>query len=137
MVGDKIKNPKIPVVMMKPVGDIKDKKAKIYPYKLYTGDQPMDSKYKYLGIFQQYKSLWDDYDWDKALKNGSGILPYSGKFEFVNTVSYISASHEVSPKEDALQCGECHMDGKRMNWKELGYNGDPMKIGGRGIKVNP
>jgi octaheme c-type cytochrome (tetrathionate reductase family) len=135
MVGDKIKDPKKPVVMTKPVGDIKDKKAKIYPYKLYTGDQPMDSKYRYLGIFQQYKSLWDDFSWDKALKNGSEILPYSGKYEFVNTVSYISASHEVSPKEDALQCGECHMGGKRMNWKELGYKGDPMKTGGRSFQL--
>ena len=134
MVGDKIKDPKKPVVMTKPVGDIKDKKAKIYPYKLYTGDQPMDSKYKYLGVFQQYQSLWEDYNWDKALRNGSEILPYSGKYEFVNTVSYISASHEVSPKEDALQCGECHMGGKRLNWKELGYKGDPMKTGGRTVK---
>lgn len=134
MVGDKIKDPKKPVVMTRPVGDIKDKKAKIYPYKLYTGDQPMDSKYKYLGIFQQHKSLWDDFNWDKALRNGSDILPYSGKYEFVNTVSYIAASHEVSPKEDALQCGECHLGGTRMNWKELGYKGDPMKTGGRTIK---
>lgn len=134
MVGDKIKDPKKPVVMTKPVGDIKDKSAKIYPYKLYTGDQPMDSKHKYLGIFQQYKSLWDDFNWDKALKNGSDILPYSGKYEFVNTVSYIAASHEVSPKEDALQCGECHMGGKRMDWKALGYKGDPMKTGGRTAK---
>lgn len=134
MVGDKIKDPKKPVVMTRPVGDIKDKTAKIYPYKLYTGDQPMDSKYKYLGIFQQYKSLWDDFNWDKALQNGSEILPYSGKYEFVNTVSYISASHEVSPKEDALQCGECHMGGKRMDWKALGYKGDPMKFGGRATK---
>jgi hypothetical protein len=93
----------------------------------------MDSKYRYLGIFQQYKSLWDDFSWDKALKNGSEILPYSGKYEFVNTVSYISASHEVSPKEDAVQCGECHMGGKRMDWKALGYKGDPMKTGGRSV----
>ena len=134
MVGDKIKDPKKPVVMTRPVGDIKDKTAKIYPYKLYTGDQPMDSKYKYLGIFQQYQSLWEDFNWDKALKNGAEILPYSGKYEFVNTVSYIAASHEVSPKEEALQCGECHMGGKRMDWKALGYKGDPMKTGGRKVQ---
>ena len=69
-------------------------------------------------------------------------------FDLLNTPSYnvsraiemtrktpaISASHEVSPKEDAVQCGECHMGGKRMDWKELGYKGDPMKIGGRVVK---
>jgi octaheme c-type cytochrome (tetrathionate reductase family) len=135
MIGDKIKDPKKPVVMTRPVGNIKDKTAKIYPYKLYTGDQPMDSKYKYLGIFQQYKSLWDDFSWDKALQNGSKILPYSGKYEFVNTVSYIGASHEVSPKEEALQCGECHLGGSRLNWKDLGYKADPMQAGGRNSQL--
>jgi hypothetical protein len=39
--------------------------------------------------------------------------------------------HEVSPKEEALQCGECHMESNRMDWKALGYKGDPMKVGGR------
>jgi len=131
MVGDKIKEPGKPVIMTKPVGSIVDRKAKIYPYKYYTGDQPMDVKYGYLSIFQQYKSLWDDYDWDKAIRNGSEILPYSGTFRFVKTVSYISASHEVAPKENALQCGECHMGGKRLDWKGLGYKGDPLQAGGR------
>lgn len=134
MLGDKIKDPSKPVYMTRPVGSISDRKAKIYPYKLYTGDQPMDSKYGYISVFQQYKSLWDDFDWDKALKNGSDVLPYSGKFQFVQTISYISASHEVAPKEDAVQCGECHMGGTRMDWKALGYKGDPIKTGGRGAK---
>jgi octaheme c-type cytochrome (tetrathionate reductase family) len=137
MVGDKIKDPKKPVSITRPAGSIKDKSAKIYPYKLFTGDQPMDSTYGYLSIFQQYGSLWKDFDWDKALRNGekgSG-LPYSGTFRFVKTQAYISAAHEVSPKEDALQCGECHLGGKRMDWKALGYKGDPMQKGGRTLAV--
>jgi hypothetical protein len=32
----------------------------------------------------------------------------------------------VSPKEDALSCLDCHDDNGRMNWKALGYKGDPM-----------
>ncbi|HEY6871155.1 MAG TPA: tetrathionate reductase family octaheme c-type cytochrome [Geobacteraceae bacterium] len=133
MVGDKIKDPGKPVIMSQPVGSIKDKTAKIYPYKLYKGDQPMDAKYKYLAIFQQYKSLWVDYNWDKACRLGSEGCgqPYSGKYQFVNTETFISAQHEVSPKEEALQCGECHMGGNRLDWKALGYKGDPMKVGGR------
>lgn len=133
MVGDKIKDPSKTVYMARPVGDIKDKTAKIYPYKLFTGDQPMDSKFKYLSIFQQYESLWVDFNWDNALKKGAegSGLPYSGKYQFVNTATYIAAQHEVSPKEEALQCGECHMGGDRMDWKALGYKGDPMKTGGR------
>jgi octaheme c-type cytochrome (tetrathionate reductase family) len=137
MVGDKIKEPKKPVTIMRPAGSIKDSSAKIYPYKLFTGDQPMDEKYGYLSIFQQYGSLWKDFDWDKALRNGekgSG-LPYSGTFRFVKTEAYISAAHEVSPREDSLQCGECHLGGKRMDWKALGYKGDPMQKGGRKLAV--
>ncbi len=135
MVGDKIKDPSKPVRMTRPVGNIKDKKAKLYPYKYFTGTQPMDSKYKYLNVFQQYKSLWVDFDWDKALKGGSAVLPYSGKYQFVKTYSYISAQHEVAPKEEALTCGECHMGGKRLDWKALGYKGDPMQKGGRFSKL--
>jgi octaheme c-type cytochrome (tetrathionate reductase family) len=138
MKGQKIKDARIPVVMTRPVGDIKDKSAKIYPYKLFLGDQPMDSQFKYLNVFQQYKSLWVDYNWDKALIEGAkgAGLPYSGRYQFVKTVSYLSASHEVAPKEDALQCGECHMGGTRFDWKALGYKGDPMVTGGRYATVN-
>lgn len=133
MKGQVIKDPAKPVVMTRPVGSITDATAKIYPYKYYQGDQPMDSAFKYLSIFQQYKSLWVDFNWNKALIEGAkgSELPYSGKYQFVKTVSYLSAAHEVAPKEDALQCGECHMGGARMDWKVLGYKGDPMRMGGR------
>jgi hypothetical protein len=133
MLGDKIKDPSKPVVMTRPTGDVNDKTAKLYPYKLYTGTQPMDSKYHHLSAFQQYGALWVDYNWEKALQGGAkgSGLPYSGKFQFVNTVSYLSVAHEVAPKEQALQCGECHMGGNRLDWKALGYKGDPIKVGGR------
>lgn len=133
MLGDKIKDATKPVVITKPVGDIRDRNAKIYPYKFFEGDQPMDSKFKYLNTFQQYESLWKHFDWDKALKDGAQDLglPYSGKFQFVKTAAWLSAPHEVAPKEDALQCGECHMGSKRLDWKALGYKGDPMSVGGR------
>lgn len=137
MVGDKIQDPSKVVAMTKPVGSIQDKKAKIYPYKTHTGDQPMDSVHKYLSTFQQYKSLWVHYNWDKALKDGAQEegLPYSGKYQFVKTIAYIAAQHQVAPKEQALQCGDCHMGSKRMDWKALGYKGDPMRVGGRfGVK---
>ncbi len=138
MVGDKIKDPSKPVAMAIPVGDIKDNTAKIYPYKRFDGDQPMDSKFKYLSTFQQYKELWVNLDWEKALVNGAKsaeALPYSGKYQFVKTYSLMAVQHEVAPKEDALQCGECHMGAKRLDWKALGYKGDPMQFGGR--KVAP
>jgi octaheme c-type cytochrome (tetrathionate reductase family) len=133
MKGQVIEDPSQPVVITRPVGSIKDKTAKIYPYKLFKGDLPMDSTYKYLSIFQHYKSFWVDYNWEKALAGGAegSGLPYSGKYQFVKTASYFSVSHEVAPKEEALQCNDCHSGGTRMDWKALGYEGDPMATGGR------
>ena len=97
----------------------------------------MDSTYKYLNIFQHYKSFWVDYNWEKALAGGAegSGLPYSGKYQFVKTASYFALSHEVAPKEEALQCGECHLGGTRMDWKALGYKRDPMVTGGRFAKT--
>lgn len=52
----------------------------------------------------------------------------------MKTASYFSVSHEIAPKEEALQCSECHAGGSRMDWKALGYSGDPMTVGGRFTK---
>jgi len=37
----------------------------------------------------------------------------------------------VQPKEQALQCYDCHGENGRMDWAALGYFGDPMTWGGR------
>ncbi|MFZ5995883.1 MAG: tetrathionate reductase family octaheme c-type cytochrome [Nitrospirota bacterium] len=131
--GQKIANPQEVLYISKPVGDIKDKSSKIYPFKVHTGKQPMDSKYKYLSIFQTFGGYWSHYNWEKALTDGAKAsgLPYSGKHEFVSTAFYGSINHEVAPKSNALKCRDCHMDGKRLDWKALGYAGDPMRVGGR------
>jgi octaheme c-type cytochrome (tetrathionate reductase family) len=136
MKGDKIKDSSKPVILMRPYGAINEKKAKIYPFKYFTGRQPMDAEYKYLSIFQQYKGLWDTLNWQKSLEDGAkgSGLPYSGKYRFVSTGSYIAQNHMIAPKENALTCGDCHMGGSRMNWKALGYKGDPMLIGGGRLK---
>ncbi len=137
--GDKIKNPSQTVYLSRPVGNIKDEDSKIYPFKIHRGKQPMDSQYKYLSIFQNYGGLWSHYNWQKALTDGAKAsgLPYSGKFEFVSTAFYGSINHEVVPKEQALKCGDCHF-GKdtRLDWKALGYAGDPMRVGGRFEKTS-
>lgn len=133
MKGDVIKDASRPVVMNKPAGNITEAAAKIYPYKLFIGDLPLDARFKYLNIFQHYKSFWVDFDWEKALKGGAegSGLPYSGTYQFVKTASYFGLSHEVAPKEEALACNDCHGKGKRLDWKALGYQGDPMTTGGR------
>jgi hypothetical protein len=52
--------------------------------------------------------------------------PYSGEYDFAPTEMYWRINHMVSPKEEALSCLDCHDDSGRMDWKALGYKGDPM-----------
>jgi len=60
-------------------------------------------------------------------------LAFSGKVSFIEAESYLSVNHMVSPKEEALKCTQCHgVKGEKiLNWKELGYSGDPMRTKGR------
>jgi mono/diheme cytochrome c family protein len=37
--------------------------------------------------------------------------------------------HEVQPKAQALKCADCHGPGGRLDWKALGYPGDPRAKG--------
>lgn len=131
MKGDKIVDMKAPVALEAPYGSIQLQGAKIYPFKEYKSVQPADSRFSYLLPFSNYKGLWEHKDWVRALEDGAkgSGLPFSGKYQFVETVSWIGQTHEVVPKENALTCGDCHLGGGRMNWKELGYKGDPIMLG--------
>jgi hypothetical protein len=113
-----------------PKGDIKDQAAKIYPFKTHTGKHIYDSKNN---IFITPKvfgpgGYWKDFDWGKAAKLGmeASGLSYSGEYGFAPTNMYWRINHMVAPKKEALACLDCHGDSGRMDWKVLGYQGDPM-----------
>jgi hypothetical protein len=61
-------------------------------------------------------AYWGNYDMAKAIERGMKEynLPYSGKFGFVETLSYWPITHMVAPKEDALACQDCHKDEGRL-----------------------
>jgi hypothetical protein len=40
-------------------------------------------------------------------------------------------NHEVVPKKEALSCTDCHSPDGVLNFKALGYSGDPAMTGGR------
>jgi hypothetical protein len=44
---------------------------------------------------------------------------------WVETDMYWKVNHMVVPKQKALGCNECHSTGGRLDWKALGYSGDP------------
>ena len=172
-----------------PIGSIQDPNSKITPFKIMSGIQPADAKYRYLLIPHLYPynkedktAYWKETDWQAAFVEGmeKAKLPYSGEYMWVSTDMYWRIEHEVMPKESALSCVQCHsslktektcdrchqdsrdvqyrelveqgVNFKRMqengrdvgdligvtdyiNFKKLGYKGDPILTGGRFKKL--
>lgn len=133
--GDPI-NPNGVTYINKPAGSIDDPTAKIFPFKIHRTMQPYDKEYGYLlapltaGL---PNGFWTKFDWDLAFRDAEQFtgLKYSGEFGFTETWMYWPLTHMVKPKEQALQCADCHGPNGRMDWQALGYPGDPMEWGGR------
>lgn len=136
--GDII-DPTESTVLNMPQGDITDPEAKIWPFKIHRATQPYDAAYNYL---LQVKTVgedgyWTEFDWDLAARLGSEAagMEYSGEFGFAPTEMYWALTHMVVPKEEALQCSDCHGEDGRLDWEALGYYGDPIRWGGRGQTI--
>lgn len=134
LMGDPL-SPTGVTVLNPPNGGIGDVNSLIWPFKVHTARQPYDVVYNYL---LQPKTVgetgyWTTFDWDQSLRLGSDTvgLAYSGEYGFATTQMYWNLSHMVVPKENALQCTDCHGESGRMDWQALGYYGDPMTWGGR------
>ena len=109
LLGDPIEEGQATVLTM-PDGLRQDPESKISPFKMVTGKQISDALYKILIPPKLWQGYWQDWDWDRAAREGLNLagLKYSGKYEFVETVSYQGLNHEVLPKERALSCAQCH-----------------------------
>ncbi len=134
-IGDKIDPTKV-TLLNYPLGDRNDPKAKIRPFKIHSGKQIYDTKFNYLitpkiwGPKGDPDAYWVQFDWNKAAAAGMKVsgLEYSGEYGFAETETYWPINHQVDPKDKALKCLDCHKEGKRMDWKALGYEGDPVKL---------
>ncbi len=137
ILGDEI-DPSEPTIMNMPHGSYEEGDAQIFPFKVHEADQIYDTQNNYL---LQPKTVgeggyWTEFDWDQAAQLGSDIvgMEYSGEYDFAPTEMYWPTTHMVAPAKDALQCDACHTkDGSpgRLDWEQLGYDGDPMFYGGR------
>jgi octaheme c-type cytochrome (tetrathionate reductase family) len=132
--GDKItSNKKVNLNPQK--GNIRDTNSRIMPFKIMRGKQAYDTKTKMLLVPHLFGKggYWKTFDWNKSFAAGmkKAGLPFSGKFDWVETEMYWPLNHMVSPKEKALKCTDCHGEKSRLDWKKLGYKGDPKKTGGR------
>jgi hypothetical protein len=131
LLGDKIDPGKL-VHLNYPKGGRDDANAKITPFKVIKGKQPYDSGNNILAVPHLFGKggYWDTYDWASAMERGmkAANLPYSGKFGWVETDMYWNVNHMVVPKNKTLSCNDCHSAKGRLDWKALGYAGDPQQV---------
>jgi octaheme c-type cytochrome (tetrathionate reductase family) len=134
LLGDVI-DPTRPTYINRPGGSLADPTARIAPFKLHVAQQPYDAVYNYLlqPVTAGEGGYWATFDWDSALALAEQFtgLAYSGEYGFAETWMYWRTSHMVQPKENALQCTDCHGANGRLDWQALGYPGDPLEWGGR------
>jgi octaheme c-type cytochrome (tetrathionate reductase family) len=189
LLGDEVDIHAPHINITEPVGSIKDPGSRITPFKIMRGVQAADAEYRYFLIphlFPRDKedktAYWKHRDWDKSFTEGmkAAKLPYSGKYQWVETQMYWRVEHEVMPASMALSCVQCHeslkgektcdrchqdqrdVDFKKLaqkgtdfsfmesrgrdvrelidstdyiNFKALGYKGDPIIHGGRFRKL--
>jgi octaheme c-type cytochrome (tetrathionate reductase family) len=90
--------------------------SKIWPVKVHRGKQPYDMVHKTLlqpKLYSDKKgdsAFWMDFNWSNSITAGMKYmnLPYSGKYDFVETEMYWPLNHQVSAADKALRCIDCH-----------------------------
>ncbi len=114
-IGDKVDTSQV-IKMNTLFGEYRDPDSKIIPTKIHRAKQIYDCENQVViqpKLFSENKGgggYWKDFDWHVAAEMGMASVnePYSGNFCFVNTEMYWPVNHMVSPKEEALDCTECH-----------------------------
>ncbi len=100
------------VKLSQPVGDPLDENSRIFPFKVHNGNQPYDKINKTLlvPLLSGPKGYWKTLDWKDALKRGNDAVgvPFSGEFDFVKTTYVFPTTHMVAPKDNVVNCTECH-----------------------------
>jgi len=95
------------------VGSPDDSNSRIYPFKVHRGNQPYDKINKTLlvPLLSGPKGYWKDMNWDRALTLGNKAVgvPFSGEFDFVKTTYVYPTTHMVAPKDNVVNCTECHI----------------------------
>ncbi|OFZ93479.1 MAG: cytochrome C [Betaproteobacteria bacterium RIFCSPLOWO2_02_67_12] len=128
LMGDRI-DPKTVTHLNYPRGERGDKSARITPFKQMRGKQPYDSGNNVIAVPHVFGpgGYWQTYDWNSAIADGMKLagLSYSGQYGFLETDMYWKVNHMVVPKAQALACNACHGANGRLDWKALGYAGDP------------
>lgn len=119
LLGDKVDGSEV-VKINEFQGSSDDPDARIWPVKTFRGKQPYDVGNQTLAVFhtagKDDSAYWGNYDWEKSMEWGmkAAGVEYSGEMGFVETEMSWPITHMVSPKEDALECDQCHKENGRL-----------------------
>ena len=107
-------DPTQPVRVSWPVGSREDENARIFPFKVHRGKQPYDKVHNILIaalLSENVDGYWKTFDWADAISRGHDImgLPWSGELGFVDSSYVYPTTHMVAPKEDVVNCAQCHV----------------------------
>ena len=118
-------NPKETVAINTISGHFTNRQARIWPFKVMRGRQPYDSVSNKMLVFHSTPvdsadkdAFYKSFDWGRAIAAGtreSKTQTFSGKYDFANVSMYFPSTHMVAPKEQALQCNDCHRQGGRLD----------------------
>ena len=127
------------VTLFAPVGSINDPKAKIYPFRYHYAKLPLDPVTgKFFPAKAGYVFMTGDVlgGFTKGYKEWFGVDLVS-PVKWVYAERYMGLYHEVKPASQALSCTNCHSNRGILDWKALGYKGDPILYGARKIATTP
>lgn len=117
------------VGMMVPQGSRQDPGARIYAFKLHRAKLPLlEGKNWIIPIVVE--EFFANGQIDPAVKHAAERM-YGVKdahYGWTTTSRYMGIFHGVQPASKALQCLDCHGPKGRLDWKELGYKDDPLRL---------
>jgi len=116
LAGDVIADTTVPLVLNPLHGSYTDRDSKIVPVKVHRGVQPWDPVNRMIIMPKLYGekkgegAYWVDFEWVRAAEEGMRFagLPFSGRVDFFKTEMNWPVNHMVAPKEETVQCSECH-----------------------------
>lgn len=101
-------------------GSADDPQSRIWPVKTLRGKQPYDTENATLVAVHLFgngqDAYWNSFDWGRSIAAGMKAAgnAFSGKVDFAETEMRIPINHMVAPKDDALDCEDCHAKGARL-----------------------
>ena len=113
LLSDRI-DPDEVVKLNRVMGSRDDPRSRIYPFKVHRGKLPYDTRnLNMLSINlagDGKEAFWKSYQWEDALQSGMEAhgMEFSGSFDFIETEYHFPTTHMVAPREDSLQCRDCH-----------------------------